>query len=1109
MVDAGTTIAGQGTQTTGVISKAGSPLANLSFAERGAILRNAMQPPPIDIQAQQNAIQFAKFQAAQAQPRPSFELARVTPADVESARSSVGLESIPQSPPMSNPLTQPKQYTVNLSESLGLAEGGAKPPPVPSGNTIIGYASGVDQSGARYQTPIFVRVQAPQADIPDPFSNESTKSLSNTIKNENPDVTNYLNTPEGKSALLDFAKTNAQNQLIDFDNKLIEYHNNSILPTNQLIEQQNINAKTNNAIAKLANFDIQQKNSVIENANSVIRGNNAIDRLANGDITQRNQLIQQQNINSAEQNAIGKLAIRSFVENAAKSGVKSFDILGPSMIGGAFGSQGVKLGTTTPEKALDDLQSFQQKGIPVSLSYQPVQKQSSGPFDVLKSEIKGSPLGRYAQGFLAGIGATNARTEVEQPFTGLSSSIKEGSTNLVPTISPFATQTYQPPAKIDSGFFSSKLLTQTPEYVTGGLLGAGIVGGLQVGAPGAGKAIGIVSDLLKSPATKGILEDIAKGASRGETTIAPQIEKISPDVFHITQGTEGRSITPTQKFQKIMDIFRLPTSKEVPGFGTVSTEEGKVGAREALQPKITQPIGNIQGEAEIGNVFVTTGKNGVVTYIPKTISEEVKPTTVIFDKNVNPELQTRLGLTPVEGNENLLIGKLTPETRLVLREAESTGRVTKIGQGFSFPLSDVRKSPDLYAALAKNPSLLGEEGIAVQEKIFPDITRPDVTAIYQTENKGFEAGKGLNVYKGIQYGSKGEDYLIGNYANLNFKPIINPETGLTETLRGFGSEKPPRQSKGKSTNFGGEFTTSTPQKIGAGAAGKANALINQPKTENVLKDLFKTTTSQKEEKIGDYLGFAPQIQRGRTRETQETEIIAFPPGTKSELIGKQIGLQGLKLENDILQNTKEKQAQATRASTLSRLSSELSQRQKETNLLRTLNISGQKESQQSRQGLRIDVGSLLGQRQGEKQIQTGIHGLSFKQTLIQNPLQTERTGLQQVQQQEQLPQLLQLTKLIPLIPTIPGNTGKPPKIGLDFGGGFNIPQGTAGGKRRKTGRGIKSYFAYSVNPNIVGAIEQAGLPGLQTSGSSSIYGKVDKQLQRATRLNFKGTKIRF
>ena len=1053
-----------------------------------------------------------------------------TPAQISfSPTTSIAKpETIPTSPPMSMPLTQPKAYTVNLNESLGIGEGSSKPPPV---NPIIGYRSGVDSNGNRYQAPIYANQQEPsKPDVPNPFSRDSTSSLSNTIRkevpyanlapypiiqgpkaipNEPPEVTNYLNTPEGKSALLDYAKTNSQNNLINFGNKLIDYHNNLVAPSNQLIEQQNINAKANNAINKLANFDIQQKNSVIENANSVIRGNNAIDKLANADIMQRNQLVQQGNINAAENNAINKLVIKSFIQNAQQKGVSSFDILGPSMIGGAFGSQGVKIGTTTAKNALSDLASFQQKGIPVSLSYQPpAPKPNAGPFDELKAEIKASPIGEFARGFLAGVGATNAKSEPVVPFTGLSPTVKEGVTNVVPGLSTFATKTYQPPGQIDNGFFSSKLLGQNQQYVTGGLIGAGVIGGLQLGAPGAGKAISVVSDLLKAGPTKELVSEIARGASRGETTIAPEIERISPDVFHITQGTEGRSITPTQKFTKLIDIFRLPTSKEVPGFGTVATEEGKVGAREALQPKITQPIGNVQGEAEIGNIFVRTGKNGIVTYIPKTISEDVKSTSVLIGKDVNPELVTSLNLKPSERVPGFFEGKLTPESRLILREAENRGLVTKVGQGLSFPLEDVSKSPGLYAGIAKNPSLLGEEGTAVQENIFPDITRPDVTAIYQTENKGFESGKGLNVYKGIQYGSKGEDYFINNYANLNFKPIINPVTGVTEELRGFGLENPPRQTKGKMVNFGGEFKTSVPEKVGAGQSGKANSLINEVKTEKIFNDLLKTESPQNEEKIGDYLGFTPQIQRGRSKETQETEIIAFPPGTKSELIGKQIGINGLRFENDILQQTKEKQSRAERSTTIGKLSSELKERQSERNLLKSLNISGQKEIRQSRQGLSIDVDRLLGIKQGQRQSTSLLQDVTTRQLTRETPIQSERTGSSQIQ--DQLPRLTGLTKLVPLVPLIPGQTTKPPKITRELGGGgFNLPYGTAGGKKKRGGRTRTIFAAYSVNPNIVGAIEQAGVQGLQVSSTSSVFEKVDKQLRKATSLNYKNKKLRF
>lgn len=981
------------------------------------------------------------------------------------------------------------------------------PPPINPG--VIGYTSGFDQNGNRYQTPIYANQQKQQDDVPNPFSQQSTSKLSTSlIDSVKPDTT--------QTDIQKAQTTALGNGLIDLSNKQIQAKNDSINQENQIITQVNKNNLVNNAIDKLANGDIAQHNQIVTQLNNNAKIDNGIAKLANSDIIQKNQLIQQSNVNNAIDNALGKLSVETYITNAKNQGVKSFDIIGPSAIGGAFGSQGTKIGTTTPENAINDLASFQAKGIPVSLSYVPlVAKPAPGLFDVLKSDIKESPIGDFARGIVAGIGATNARSEVQTPFTGLTNSVKEGSTNLVPGLSVFATKIYQPPTQIDNGFLSSNLLQKNPQYVAGGLASLVISGGLQVGAPGVGKVPGLVSDLLKSGAGKGIVSDIATAASKGENTIAPQIEKVSSGTYRITLGTEGRSITPTQKFTKLLDIFRTPTQeKNIPGFGTIPGEKyaeiskgftdqpllqpGKVGANEIGTPKITQPIGNLQGESAISDVFVSTGKNGVVTYVPKTISEDVKPTSILIDKNVPDALQTRLGLTPFEGNPDLLIGKLTPETRLILRDAENNGLVSKVGQGFSFPLSDVTKSPDLYSAVAKNPSLLGESGTALQDKILPEVTRPDITAIYQTTSKGFESGKGLNVYKGIQYGSKGEDYLINNLATLNFKPIINPVTGAEESLRGFGSKKSGRPTKSKPVNFGGEFTTTTPEKIGAGANGKANSLINEARSENVFKDLYKEQPVQKEEKVGTYLGLSPPITK--SKQTQETEIISFPPGTKSELMGKQMGLQGLKIESDILQDIKTKQDRASRSSTLSKLGSELSTRQNNQNLLKTITISGQRENQRSR----FDLGSLLSTKQSQGGIFILRQDVLSKQTTITTPDQTTKPtfGLRY----DVLPIPVQTTRLIPVpkpfpIPT-PERTPLRTPLRISFPD-FNFTFGGVGGNRHKKTGSIKSYFAYSVNPGIVGAIEQAGIQGLQASRSDSVYLKVDKQLQRATRLQGK------
>lgn len=1038
------------------------------------------------------------------------------PSAAENTNNLLGAKltpsGIPSSPPMSMPLTQPKLYQVNLSENLGVSDSSSptRPPPV---NTIIAYKAGIDQNGNRYQTPIYQNQPTQQkADVPDPFSGESTKSLIDTIGTE--------------SGIKQAQSTALGNGLIDLSNQQIQARNDRINQENQVIQNTNNVLKADNAIDKLANFGIMKNNSVIENANSVIRGNNAIDRLANEGIQQQNQLIEQQNINAKVNNAIDRLAIKGFVDNAAKSGVKSFDLLGPSAIGGAFGSQGVKLGTTTPEKAVSDLQSYQQKGIPVSLSYQPTNGFSATLGEQGVKEVYGNPFGEFLKGSQAVVNSLIGKN------TGLTLSgiVTKGAVeaptrapSVIQSIQPtFGTKLYTPPEQESPTAKSlTSLITQRPYYAAGSLFGEAGVQGLTFGA---GKGVEVGSNLIRTGLGKGIVTDIAN-AARTEGTIAPEIEKVNPNTFHITQGTEGRTITPSTKLEKILNIFREPTKEKIiPGYGKIEGNKyaeiannfqesplikpGKVSVNESRNPNEVK-IPKEQGEAAIGNIYVTTGKNGSVTYVPNIISEDAKETSILIGKEVNPELVSRLNLTPSERVPGFFEGKITPESNLILREAANKGLISKVGQGFTYPLEDVAKDAGRYAEISINPALLGEEGIAVQEKILPDITRPDVTAIYQTENKGFEAGKGLNVYKGIQYGSKGEDYFINSYANLNFKPVINPVTGAEEEIRGFSLEKESRPTKSKPLNFGGEFTTSTPEKVGAGASGKANALINQPKTESILKDLFKTETVQKEPKVGDYLGLTPQIQKGRTRETQETEIVAFPPGTKAELVGKHIGLQGLNLQNDVLESAKEKQAQANRGTTLYKLSSELSQRQSERNLLKTLDITiGKQQSELTRQSLRFDVGSVLKSAQGQNQRSLLSQDTLTRQLTKQTPIQTERLGSGQTQ--DQLPRLTQLTKLMPLTPLLtPRQTTKPPKIDLGFGGGFDLPFGTAGGKKRKTGHGIKSYFAYSVNPNVVGAIEQAGLPGLQTSSSSSIYGKVDKQLEKATRLNFKGTKIRF
>lgn len=270
--------------------------------------------------------------------------------------------------------------------------------------------------------------------------------------------------------------------------------------------------------------------------------------------------------------------------------------------------------------------------------------------------------------------------------------------------------------------------------------------------------------------------------------------------------------------------------------------------------------------------------------------------------------------------------------------------------------------------------------------------------------------------------------------------------------------------------------------------------IKKPKaTAKEKEGLITVTTTKADQEMAKYLGETKK--RGRVSFAQESEVISYPQGTKSELTGKQKGIQELKFDTDMLQGLKQKQTQASKSDLISRLTSEFDQTLAQTSKYK---LTGMLETQGKQQGTLQDIISL----QTTKPVQ--IEG--FKQTQEQKP----RLGDNLIFGKPQLtiPDLMPK----PQIPTpqtpIPDITGG--KGGFPIGGGFGIPPGTAGGKKRRSKRLGLSFNIYSVNPEIVGAIEQAGVVGLSVSRSPAIYQSIDKELKKAGRIGRgKGTKLAF
>jgi len=995
-------------------------------------------------------------------------------------------------------------------------------------------------------------------------------------------VDEYLNSQEGKDALLNYAKANAENNLIAFDNKLIDYHNNLAMQQNQLITQQNIINAANNGIDKLGNQDTVLKNQLIQQQNTMNAANYGIDKLAAqsdlkkivmqgmiGNATEfdiynksgakvgsipanansydslktlldtgeplsiraSNPLAEQK---ARDQSLSNLASLKSYIAQAHDDNVKSMTLLGPSKIGGAFDSQGTKIGTTTPDNALRDILGYGAKGQSVGLSYQPPAKPATGPWEDIRSSIKSSPFGNVASGAYAGIMATNAKSQPVQPFTG-------GLGDQQKTIESFVgTKTYQPPVA-DNGFFSTNLLQKNPQYVIAGVVAAVGVGALTVGLPGAGKAIGLGSDAIKAgqniaketPAFEAITTKTARTYPTYAATNMMRT-KLPNDLLSLDTKVGREPVSATipipknpqfedvthetiSKSLKIQNDLLLPTEK-VPMFKQavpqsdliLKGETGKGGKplfgssspikiTDHNTNEIANLYGKANGKAPIEKITDLTtnsisplsrlniGKQFTGSY-PKSYLPPVPEMPKVFEQTP-PEITNPLGrrgkppvdITSIQeqgvkefysdilnrqfkpeetltasgkpGNiNNPFINILEKSTPKISNGIKSKVNPTDLSEFFIRPgkidterllgieqptigESEGRLKDIMKAVNARNERENPSETTARTPINTPDIDRfvPNSQDFKKSmkdiglDIKGMFTETKINLGKGI-----GFPYSKGGSTKLGFD--INKPTNPFDALG--PKNKPKGESKGKGNQFliqiEKEATKTLENEVKSGGyrednialgTGKGSLIINQNTEKIGISGLLGgTKTDQANKKYLESL-----TGRKQSRIYEESQVIAFPQGTKSELIGKQIQT------NDIMQLFTQKEKQAQESTSIFKLNTEFKQGQK--NIFQPLNL------------------------------QTQIQGNPLIHTNIQTtfPIQTPKQGLQtspfpiyiptSLHVPLTVPDIIPVPK-IPLIPTyrFPPNPppgfpgfpgGKPFRLGGYFGsGGF-------GGKKSK------------------------------------------------------------
>lgn len=564
----------------------------------------------------------------------------------------------------------------------------------------------------------------------------------------------------------------------------------------------------------------------------------------------------------------------------------------------------------------------------------------------------------------------------------------------------------------------------------------------------------IISDLPRGIATnKGLVSKIASGIQEGSliSKVGPvegatgEVTKGSP-LMEFTQGTAGKSGIESFVPEKAEPFAEVVGPREVvksvePMTGQTIEELGQVKTGMGKLEKVTPGLPDYLSETkEVTGV----GREGK----PQTFTQ---PNEIKLDTGL--EGQAKVASALINPKDTTLLVRSEPNDVLppnkLLVEFQGLSPIEAAGQAVHYGLEEVPGMKNVYfgEATPHNIELIGGGMKAGAIKLGTDIfgygsrdfgLAPDV---YGEVTRSPELFKTPEFAKGGKFEGITRPnvirYLVGGVG----KKVKTPKIGRNQLVR---------------TNrfrpfSGGQFGLNDigVGKVGAGAAGRAMSLLK----EN--SDLTKVLTNVKinpgvTKARYDYLGPVTSSEerrvRGRVKGGDlELQTIVYPKIVDVNPLSRTRSRAGREtgLVSNVGLDEVSKLMQRTSASSM-------------INLNKLVNIgAGSKERNDQRLNQivipRLDLG--VGQQQRSRQDQITIP--------IDVPITTTITQ--------------KITRM-----------GGPSLLG----GGLSFPWGYYfGNKKRKVDRFATSFFTYSVNPNVVGAIAQAGLPGKVSGPSLSSVGR--------------------
>lgn len=594
---------------------------------------------------------------------------------------------------------------------------------------------------------------------------------------------------------------------------------------------------------------------------------------------------------------------------------------------------------------------------------------------------------------------------------------------------------------------------------TGGLTFAPI-GGVKGARSGLGK---IGETIGESKATQ-----IAKGLHEDNLLFQLEQPVKGSKVFEFEQGTVGKSGVTSSKIEPAESYLgRVETPTEIDPFketfveGKVSTIKpelppiakktetiigvGAKGEKVKIKQEPHVELGNLESEGEAKVPLALINPKGATSVIRTSINDEL-PVNYILAKDITPGQAVDIGLESAPGLKNVYYGKATRHTIEKLELGIKSGKIKAGTDIFQFYSKDFAQNPSLYGAVTRNPKLLKGGN-------FSKLVRPNVIRYFEGTNPGgyelkpnienIVSGKGtrkMTPFKpselgGVNIGDIGAGAagraknLLTEFEKLTPVEPIKPvrEYGVTSDL---------------SPTFGvGMYFNINPSGVG----GKGKYKTNKPEYgKGIYLNIPVSGLGPSKRKLYDATELTMLEENSRLNQRKnkiffDTELIslAYPPGTSGKMKGK--------MALDVID----------KLNINSKLSEKLGEKDILKDVLKTIGVTKQKE-----QGISI---KLVPDEKIKEDITGGIK-LDI--------------GLDVTTKQREIPDTIFTDITIPKPPERP-----PPGMRYLTIGGGDWFSGGYGKNKKRGGFSKATFFTYSVNPNVVGVIAEAGKPGKIVSSS--------------------------